>query len=144
MGTQLATINRNLPADLSLQVQRIGYRLLSTFDRLGLYHQNADGTCFTLSFSDAILFGDEVVVFVVDTERLPMPIARYSKPEIVQHLSAVVHLPVKALTHKGLRFLVRLKPVPVPSKLPGRAELDLENRPADPLAVPVGDAARKG
>jgi len=124
---------------LDLQAQRIGARIIETLCRLGFEHKNQDGRTFYPTFSDITLYGDIWAVYGVDASRL----YRYSvvdlgTDKVATHLSAVLHLPVKALRRNGLFYVVELRPRPKPKQLPKRAMLDLDQRPGERLSVPIG------
>ncbi len=139
MSVQIEPVSRHLPASLPREVERMGYRILSALDRLGFVHQNRDGTVFTVRFSEAAVFGDELATYSIDLERLwHFRAGDLASPKVVEHLGMVLHKPVRVNTVNGLMYVVRLKtPQPTP-RLPARVSLDLDARPASELAIPIG------
>jgi hypothetical protein len=141
MATQIEPPAKPLPDSLPKAAERMGYSILRALDRMGFVHQNADGSVFTVRFSDAILFSDELLALVIDVERLwHFSVGDLSKTRVTEHLSAVVRHPVCAVNANGLTYLVKLKaPRSEPiAQLPNKVELDLSLRPPGAYVIPVG------
>lgn len=138
---------RQLPAELPRAAQRAGYQMLAALDRLGMTHENQDGTVFAVRFCDVALYGGRWASYQVDGERL----WHFSAPElmnerVVSTLELATGLPVKRLAQdtrgrRGIFYVADLAPdtpKPQAARLPGRVALDLDSRPADPIMAPIG------
>ncbi len=140
IDTQVQSASRHLPAAAVGDVERMGYKMLAALDRLGFVHTAQDGHVFSVRFAAVRQYGQAWAAFHVDSERLyHFSVSDLAKPDVIRQLGAVVHKPVRAWADDGgLAYVVELaKRAAV--RLPDRAVLDLDARPAGlDLAVPVG------
>ncbi|MBN1888802.1 MAG: DNA translocase FtsK [Thermoflexales bacterium] len=140
-GGGLVPIRRNLPALPVREAEEVGALILTTLDRMGFVHRNRDGTCWTVCFESADVWGDRWASFVVDVQRLwHTAVADLASPKVKTQLEAATRREVRIVTRPSLMYAVRLRP----AHLPEQAELDLRpsrrpgGRSGSPLAVPIG------
>jgi DNA segregation ATPase FtsK/SpoIIIE-like protein len=138
-GSSLVPIRRNLPAlrpEGVREAEEIGALILATLDRMGFTHRNRDGTVFSVCFEEVWLWGNSWASYTVDVRRLwHVAVAALANPKVKTQLEATTRREVRILLKPTLTYAVRLKPAPT---LPERVELDLDTRPANSLAVPIG------
>lgn len=129
---------RRLPA-LARDAEVIGNRILRVYDRLGFSHVDQDGRVWGVTFSRAMLWGDEMVSFTIDSEALYHTAAsELAAPKVIDHVADALEMPISVM-RRPLTLVVDLKPKPAAPRLPARADLNLDARPADdPMAAPVG------
>ncbi|MBN1889423.1 MAG: hypothetical protein JW850_15620 [Thermoflexales bacterium] len=141
MSAELVPIRRNLPALPIREAEEVGALILATLDRMGFVHRNRDGTCWTVCFESADVWGDRWASFVVDVQRLwHIAVADLASPRVKKQLEAVTKCEVRIVTRPSLMYAVRLRP----AHLPDRVELDLRpsrrpgGRSGSRLSVPIG------
>ncbi len=145
--------NRHLPASIPKKAERAGYRILRALDRLGIVHNNEDGSVFTVRFDKAVVYDGRWLVLGVDAQRLwHFSVKDLTRTEVVETLEAVCKWPVRVLREdihgrRGIYYVVDLAPrrngdsSTSKPKLPTRADLDLSTRPEGDLMVPIGRSA---
>jgi hypothetical protein len=134
----MTNVTRNLPTSLTGEVERLGYSILRSLDRLGFVHANQDGGMFTIRFDAVRLYGETWAAYHVDAERLyHFSVSDLAKRDVLAQLSAVTRKPVRAFDDGGLAYVVELQPKPKVS-LPDNVTLDLGQRPDGELLVPLG------
>jgi hypothetical protein len=111
----------------------------------GLYRQLKDGSIQEVAWKRTLLMNDlGVVAFEVDVQRLPVKIEQLLDPEVAHQIQASLSgRQVKVTNSRGLLFGIRLEPdLPRPKvRLPRRAPLDLDSRPAGTYLIPIGQGA---
>lgn len=125
------------------QANRIFSSLRRTLLNRGLVQKRRDGSLREVSWAGWHYLDDcRAFAFIVDTERLPVPIEKLIDERVAHQMSAALGgRKVQAVNHRGLAFVVSQDP-PEPSttrrRLPKRVNLDLDTSPAGPMLVPLG------
>ncbi|MBN1888289.1 MAG: hypothetical protein JW850_09875 [Thermoflexales bacterium] len=109
MSSEIIPIRRNLPALPVREAEEVGALILATLDRMGFVHRNRDGTCWTVCFEEAWLWGDRWASFVVDVQRLwHTAVADLASPRVKTQLEAATRREVRIVTCPSLMYAVRL------------------------------------
>lgn len=130
--------------DPRVETVRVAGLIVKALTDLGNAYKRDDGGWQTIRFTTTgygvMNAGGLVAVLEVDTQRLPRRVTArdLTKPETLHHLATVCGHPVRCLNSVGVTYVVSLMPPPPPPRLPSRVPLDLDQRPAGNLLVPIG------
>lgn len=121
-------------------VHQIATQVRNALTNLGMAYQTKDGATVEISYRRLARAGDRYILLEVDTNRLPpkVSIPRLDAPDVLTHLGAVVHHPVKRLNSVGLTYAVEMQPRPKPKPFAAKVPLPATTPAGLHYAWPVG------
>ena len=135
-------MTQQLSPSMQRQLERLFRGVRHTLLNRGLYRKHAGGHIQEVVFKRTILLEHlGIVLFEVDTQRLPVKIEKLLQPEVAHQIQATLGgRKVQVTNSRGLVFGVRLDPDEIRPvvRLPKRVDLTLEGRPEGDYLVPVG------
>ncbi len=150
METSVMNATRNVPATLTGDVEKLGFKFLRALDRLGFIHQTQDGRATTVRFASVACYGTRWAAYQIDAERLyHWSIRDLTCQRVLAQLNAISMQAgrgrVRADDRRGVyvvEMTARPKAEPAQSApLDLHVNFDLASMPAGDLMIPIGQTA---